>query len=59
MEAAPIKQEDHIQVRFAVTATTLSGEHVFLSGNCPELGTWMPSGAVMLSKEDPALDSAR
>ncbi|OWA52400.1 Glycerophosphocholine phosphodiesterase GPCPD1 [Hypsibius exemplaris] len=47
---APSQHE--LSVRFAVTATTASGEFVFLSGSCHELGKWRLSGAVVLNKED-------
>lgn len=36
-------------VTFAVTATTIWGENVFVAGNRPELGDWNPANALPLS----------
>lgn len=33
-----------------VRADTAPGEHVFISGNSPELGEWKVSKAILLSK---------
>ncbi|KAK7872401.1 hypothetical protein R5R35_007014 [Gryllus longicercus] len=37
---------------FRVKAETIPGESVFVVGNCEELGNWMSSSAVRLSKDD-------
>jgi glycosidase len=47
---------DQVQVIFHVTATTVSGENVYVSGSIPELGNWDPTKAteVMLNPSYPA-----
>ncbi len=39
-------------VSFAVNATTIWGENVYVVGNRPELGNWDPAGGVPLSSAD-------
>ncbi|MFB6634006.1 carbohydrate-binding module family 20 domain-containing protein [Streptomyces sp. NPDC056362] len=36
---------------FNVNATTVTGQNIYVTGNCPELGNWAPASAVKL---DPA-----
>ncbi|MFE1444246.1 carbohydrate-binding module family 20 domain-containing protein [Streptomyces sp. NPDC058739] len=49
---ASAAQGDQTAVAFTVTATSVWGEDVFVTGNVPELGSWNPDKAVPLSASD-------